>query len=236
MSVCRQRTKHCIVRYEYVVFFIFLFFNSLLVSSTTTTGSKMPRVISFYDSRVFIALIALCVLPYFAVDASPLSPNVFSRYPIARLTSSQKAFRQRGRFTPDDNSNDDYDNYDWEEEREQLNDIKRSLAKRLGGYRPYTVNPAPTRPGTLSWTAKIVFTNVVIYTLQMFSPSITRRFAKQSSLILEGKELYRLVTPVFLHGSVTHLMFNTFSLQNIGPEVERLFGGGRFLATYLAGG
>jgi hypothetical protein len=31
-------------------------------------------------------------------------------------------------------------------------------------------------------------------------------------------------------------MINSFSLNNIGPEVEKLFGGGRFLATYLVGG
>lgn len=195
----------------------------------------MTRIHSFYISGVSIVLAVLWVLPFFAINASPV-PQPLLRSPIARLTSSQKAFRQRSRFVPNDNSNDDYDNYDWEEEREQLNEIKRALTKRLGGYRPYNVNPSPSRPGTLSWTAKIVFANVVVYGLQMFSPSITRRFAKQSSLILEGKELYRLVTPVFLHGSVMHLMFNTFSLQNIGPEVEKLFGEGRFLATYIAAG
>jgi membrane associated rhomboid family serine protease len=41
---------------------------------------------------------------------------------------------------------------------------------------------------------------------------------------------------MFLHGSLSHLLLNSYSTQNIGPEVERLFGGGRFLATYIIGG
>ena len=186
-------------------------------------------------SAIFSLVSALCWSPVFWIDAIPLPQNIL-RPPVARLASSTRFSRKRGTFLPNETSNDEYDSYDWEEEREQLNEIKRSIAKRLGGYRPYTVNDTPTRPGQQSWTSKIVMANVCVFALQMLSPSITRRFAKQSSLILEGKELYRLVTPIFLHGSITHLMFNTFSLQNIGPEVERLFGGGRFLATYLAGG
>ena len=33
-----------------------------------------------------------------------------------------------------------------------------------------------------------------------------------------------------------HLLMNSFLLNNIGPEVERLFGSGQFLATYVVGG
>jgi len=40
----------------------------------------------------------------------------------------------------------------------------------------------------------------------------------------------------FLLGNIPHLLMNTYSLQNIGPEVERLFGPGRFVATYLVAG
>jgi len=70
----------------------------------------------------------------------------------------------------------------------------------------------------------------------MVNPNITRMFAKRSELIMNGKELYRLFTPVFLHGSLSHLMLNSFSMNNIGPEMERSFGSGRFLATYIIGG
>jgi membrane associated rhomboid family serine protease len=70
----------------------------------------------------------------------------------------------------------------------------------------------------------------------MVNPNITKMFAKRSELIMNGQELYRLFTPMFLHGSVSHLMLNSFSMNNIGPEMERSFGSGRFLATYIIGG
>ena len=92
------------------------------------------------------------------------------------------------------------------------------------------------RPGVYSITNKLVIANVVMYGLQMMMPRVTKLGAKRSDLILQGKELHRLITPVFLHGSPMHIMLNTFSLRNIGPEVERLFGGGRFLTTYLCAG
>ena len=41
---------------------------------------------------------------------------------------------------------------------------------------------------------------------------------------------------MFLHGSLSHLLLNSYSLGNVGPEVEKVFGSGRFLATYVAGG
>ena len=41
---------------------------------------------------------------------------------------------------------------------------------------------------------------------------------------------------MFLHGSIFHLFTNMYSLQNVGNDVERIFGPGRFLATYALSG
>ena len=57
-----------------------------------------------------------------------------------------------------------------------------------------------------------------------------------SGKILKGEQLYRLITPVFLHGSPVHLFMNMVSLRNVGHDVERLFGAGRYLGTYLGAG
>ncbi|MCS6835521.1 MAG: rhomboid family intramembrane serine protease [Anaerolineae bacterium] len=48
--------------------------------------------------------------------------------------------------------------------------------------------------------------------------------------------LYRLVTAMFLHGSLPHLVFNMFALYYLGSDVERTFGRWRFLVLYLLGG
>ena len=59
--------------------------------------------------------------------------------------------------------------------------------------------------------------------------------AKVNSLILEG-DYWRLLTPMFLHGGLTHLLVNCYSLYMLGSLVERLYGRGRFLASYLIAG
>lgn len=129
-----------------------------------------------------------------------------------------------------------YEYEDGEDEWDRLDRIKKELENKLGGYRPWSIDTSYKRPGEYSWTSRLIIFNVIMYGLQMVNPNVTRMFAKRSDMIMSGKQLYRLFTPMFLHGSVSHLMLNSFSLSNIGPEVERLFGSGRFLATYVVGG
>ena len=52
-------------------------------------------------------------------------------------------------------------------------------------------------------------------------------------LISEG-EWWRLLTPMFLHGGIMHLLFNMFSLFIFGPELEKIAGKARFLTIYCS--
>jgi hypothetical protein len=58
---------------------------------------------------------------------------------------------------------------------------------------------------------------------------------KDNALILQG-QLWRLLTPVFIHAGFLHLAVNMYSLFALGPAVERFFGAPRFLAVYLLSG
>ncbi|TFW35542.1 rhomboid family intramembrane serine protease [Massilia horti] len=47
---------------------------------------------------------------------------------------------------------------------------------------------------------------------------------------------WRLVTSMFLHGSVLHIAFNMFALLQVGRLVERMFGSLRFFGLYMLSG
>mmetsp|Transcript_14209 Transcript_14209/g.20300 ORF Transcript_14209/g.20300 Transcript_14209/m.20300 type:complete len:404 (-) Transcript_14209:13-1224(-) len=168
--------------------------------------------------------------------------NPFRKRYESRRSGQYDSPSQPPQFFPDDSDDkmdDDYNLQNEEDVREVGISGRRSVRAefdRFLGARPWSVDTRPKRPGTLSLTSKLITANVAVFVLQMMFPGVTQLGIKRSELILQGKQLHRLVTPVFLHGSIMHLLMNTYSLRNIGPEVEGLFGKGRFLATYIAGG
>ncbi|HTY21728.1 MAG TPA: rhomboid family intramembrane serine protease [Desulfomonilaceae bacterium] len=54
-------------------------------------------------------------------------------------------------------------------------------------------------------------------------------------LVAQG-QVWRLVSAIFLHAGILHLLFNCYALVFIGPLLEELLGKERFLALYLATG
>jgi len=81
---------------------------------------------------------------------------------------------------------------------------------------------------------------VLIYLLQMASMAMLgddlpiMLGARVNELILKG-QWWRFLTPVFLHGSVTHIFFNMYALLSLGSFLERQFGHGRFVLLYFLG-
>jgi membrane associated rhomboid family serine protease len=59
--------------------------------------------------------------------------------------------------------------------------------------------------------------------------------ARQSILIFSG-EVWRLVTPMFLHAGLLHFGMNTLFLVDIGPQVEQIYGSARYLFLYVMTG
>jgi rhomboid protease GluP len=58
---------------------------------------------------------------------------------------------------------------------------------------------------------------------------------KVNELIIQG-QLWRLFTPMFLHGSILHIALNMYALLAFGPQLERYYGHGRYLGLYLVSG
>jgi rhomboid protease GluP len=55
-------------------------------------------------------------------------------------------------------------------------------------------------------------------------------------LMLSLNQPWRLVTAIFLHGSLLHIAFNMWVLMDIGPRVEEIYGSARYLFLYVATG
>jgi membrane associated rhomboid family serine protease len=54
--------------------------------------------------------------------------------------------------------------------------------------------------------------------------------------LLARGQWWRLVMPIFLHGSLLHIGMNTWVLLDVGPSLEELYGSARYLFLYIATG
>ena len=60
--------------------------------------------------------------------------------------------------------------------------------------------------------------------------------AKHNNAIIFHGEYYRLVTSMFLHGGIMHLLFNMYALYILGDFIEKVYGAKKYLAIYFVSG
>ena len=99
--------------------------------------------------------------------------------------------------------------------------------------------PLPLTRPLFSWA--ILALNAIIWLLMTFSGGSTDtgvlvRFGAKVPWLVATGEYWRLLTAIFLHIGFIHLVFNSYALYSLGPQVERLFGRHRFLVVYLLSG
>jgi membrane associated rhomboid family serine protease len=90
-------------------------------------------------------------------------------------------------------------------------------------------------PPGVKW---LLISNVAVFLLTFFTAlagnhSLTRWFSLVPILVFPRLELWRLVTYLFLHGSITHILFNMLALWMFGKDVESAWGTQRFLKFYF---
>jgi membrane associated rhomboid family serine protease len=61
-------------------------------------------------------------------------------------------------------------------------------------------------------------------------------FGAKTNALLQSGEWFRLVTPIFIHAGLLHLLLNSYALWVVGIQVEKLYGSARFLLIYLLSG
>lgn len=90
-------------------------------------------------------------------------------------------------------------------------------------------------------TYALMGVTVVVFGLQLLTQSLMGydlpvAIGVKTPDLYVTNEWWRLITPVFLHGSLLHIGFNMYALYALGPTLEHFYGHVRFLALYLLAG
>src|SRR5207247_4629184 len=83
--------------------------------------------------------------------------------------------------------------------------------------------------------------NILVFLLMALAGGSTNEatlmaFGVKSNAEIAKGQWWRFVIPVFIHIGLLHLFFNSYALWIVGPQVEKLYGGARFVLLYLVTG
>jgi rhomboid protease GluP len=97
------------------------------------------------------------------------------------------------------------------------------------------------------WSRRPTFTyfffglNIFIFIIMAFAGGSTNdltlmAFGVKSNPEIANGQWWRFVTPIFLHIGLLHIVFNSYALWIVGPQVEKLYGSARFVVLYVLTG
>ncbi len=84
-------------------------------------------------------------------------------------------------------------------------------------------------------TYGLIFINVLIFLLCFLNNNLLAKLAVNRFFITHG-EYYRLITGIFCHANIWHLIFNMYALYIIGMQLESFLGKPKYLIVYLLSG
>jgi membrane associated rhomboid family serine protease len=96
----------------------------------------------------------------------------------------------------------------------------------------YSFGPGPMTP----IIKMLVIANVVAFVATWFMPSLIGMFGLEAREVFGGLQVWRVVTYMFLHGGIFHILFNMLALWMFGVELERMWGSQYFLKYYFVCG
>lgn len=76
----------------------------------------------------------------------------------------------------------------------------------------------------------------VLVLFPIFPGNVLFYYGAGVNLYIADGQWWRLITPIFLHSTFTHLLFNGFSLAIFGPFLEKLLGTVKFSIFFLSTG
>jgi membrane associated rhomboid family serine protease len=81
------------------------------------------------------------------------------------------------------------------------------------------------------WLCLIIF---IVFLVQLFSHGFSELFVLNDRA--NNGEFWRFLTAIFLHGSITHLLYNLFALAFFGLVLEGIIGSRKFLTVFFVSG
>jgi membrane associated rhomboid family serine protease len=92
-------------------------------------------------------------------------------------------------------------------------------------------------PGQISTAIKaIIGVNVVMFLATFFIPALQIQLGLVPMWVLREKRVWQLVTYMFIHAGLFHILFNMLALWMFGAELERIWGTRFFLKFYFITG
>ena len=105
---------------------------------------------------------------------------------------------------------------------------------RQTAYYTYTRSAVPSTTKVVRW---LLILNVTIFVLQhLFLNRHLNVLGLVPSAFLGRGFIWQIVTYMFFHGSILHILFNMLFLWMMGSEIERLWGSREFLKYYMVTG
>lgn len=84
------------------------------------------------------------------------------------------------------------------------------------------------------WVQRLLIANVVMFFVQQVMPGVSSALLLVPAAVLVRP--WTLVTYMFLHQGIMHILFNMLALYYFGPRVEQRIGSERFFALYFISG
>ena len=96
----------------------------------------------------------------------------------------------------------------------------------------YAFGPGPPSPAI----KLLIFVNIGAFLLSLIVPDVVLRLGVVPSAVFEQFAIWQLVTYMFLHGDIFHILFNMLLLWMFGTELERTWGTRFFTKYYFVTG
>jgi len=84
------------------------------------------------------------------------------------------------------------------------------------------------------WVQRLLIANVLVFFLQQTVPGLEVQLAFIPTYMLARP--WTIVTYMFVHAGLTHILFNMIALYFFGPRVEQRIGSERFFSLYMISG